>query len=131
MKQFQLIQPSLLLLCLFFFYSCQQQVSEITYDLDAQSISNQTRDSQRKIILQEAVDYTEEQSIKVFRGSVSDINASDTETIIIKVINDKNEVLDFKIDFLTSEKITSDMKLVVRYLEKEEGPRLVEIKRED
>ena len=131
MKQLQLLKQFSLLFCLVFFYSCQQQVSEITYDLDAQSITNQTRDMQRKVILQEIVDYTKQANVKTFNGFVSEMDALNPEKVTIKMMNKSDEELLFDVDFMTSEKMTTYMKLSVSYLEEESGIRVVEIKKED
>ena len=115
------------------FTGCQQQqVPEIFYDLDAESILNQTRAVQQQILYQAPVEMVIDKELQLFHGRVThlDTNTEDRKNpITVKVENDMEVVLDFEVSPEVADLMLLEMKLAVRYMRNNKKNTVVEIKK--
>lgn len=126
MKEFQL-----LVLCLFLLTACQQQqVPEITYDLDAKSLlAGQTRAVQRNILYQELEEPSKRNLTKSFAGTILDIKVLSDDNITLKLLGDNGSELIFNTDATLLSRIDQDMYLEVRYRMEAQEVHVLEIRK--
>lgn len=121
------------LLLFFVITGCQQQqVPEIFYDLDAQSITSQTRAMQQQILYQAPLEMVIDKELQLFHGSVTDLetNTQDSKSpTIIKVENDMEVTLEFEVNPEVAALMSLDMGLAVRYMRDRKKNTVVEIKK--
>lgn len=113
--------------------SCQQQqVPEVFYELDAQTIINQTRAMQENILYQAPLETFIDKELSVFYGRIVDLNLNkDNKTTLVDVSmkNDMEITLEFEVSAAVAELIKPDMELAVRYIRDKTNISVVEIKK--
>lgn len=110
----------------------QQQVPEIFYDLDAQSMANKTRAMQQQVLYQAPVDMVIDKELRLFHGEVTylDIDAQDENGFVkVKMENEMEVVLEFEVSLEVAALLELEMKLVVRYKEDQNKNTAIEIKK--
>ncbi|CAA6805252.1 MAG: Unknown protein [uncultured Aureispira sp.] len=110
----------------------QQQVPEIFYDLDAQSMANKTRAMQQQVLYQAPVDMVIDKELRLFHGEVTylDIDAQDENGYVkVKMENEMEVVLEFEVSLEVAVLLDLEMKLVVRYKEDQNKNTVIEIKK--
>lgn len=111
---------------------CQQQVPEIFYDLDAQSMSSKTRAVQQQILYQAPLSMVIDKELQLFHGKIVhlDRNTKDENSAVeIKVKNEMGVVLEFEISLEVAALMNLKMDLAVRYMRGEPKNEVVEIRK--
>lgn len=110
----------------------QQQVPEIFYDLDAQSMATKTRAMQQNILYKAPVDLLINKELKLFHGNLSylETNTENPKSQVeIKVKNDMGVILTFEVSPKVAALMHLKMELVVRYMRDEKKNTIIEIKK--
>ncbi|WMX14964.1 MULTISPECIES: hypothetical protein [unclassified Aureispira] len=120
-----------LLLLLFIITGCQQQqVPEVFYDLDAQSLINQTRAMQELILYQAPLETIIDKELQVFHGRVVNIDAPSSDSpAIVQIENEMEVILEFEVEQAVADLMTPEMHLAVRYMREQKKINVVEIKK--
>jgi hypothetical protein len=111
---------------------CQQQVPEIFYDLDAQSMSSKTRAVQQQILYQAPLSMVIDKELQLFHGKIVhlDRNTKDENSAVeIKVKNEMGVVLEFEVSLEVAALMNLKMDLAVRYMRGEPKNEVVEIRK--
>lgn len=120
----------LLLFTTLIFSACQQQVAEVSYDLDSKSILDQTRNSQKNILFQSSNSSANIDKILVFKGTVSKIDdVGSGQGGRLTLLNNTAEELLIEVDMSTQIKIALNMTLEIRYTVENGKKNLLEIKK--
>lgn len=110
----------------------QQQVPEIFYDLDAQSMSSQTRAIQQNILYRAPVDMLIDKELKIFHGNLTYLERpveEQNDKIEIKVKNDMGMILSFEVSPKVADLMDLEMALVIRYMRDENKNVVIEMKK--
>lgn len=110
----------------------QQQVPEVFYDLDAQSMTNKTRAIQQNILYKAPLDMVINKELKLFHGNLSylDSTAEDEDRQVeIKLKNDMGVILELEVSPQVAGLMHLEMELVVRYMRDEKKNTVIEIKK--
>lgn len=109
----------------------QQQVPEIFYDLDAQSMTSKTRAMQQNTLYKAPIDMLIDKEMKLFHGNLAYIDkqeGNNTE-VKVKVKNDMGVLLEFEVSPKVAELMELEMELVVRYMRNEKKNIVIELKK--
>jgi hypothetical protein len=110
----------------------QQQVPEIFYDLDAQSMASKTRAMEQQILYQAPFSMVIDKELQLFHGNVLSIDTSTEnkkKSAKIKVKNDMEVVLDFEVSPEVAALMHIEMEIAVRYMRDQKKNKVVEIKK--
>lgn len=110
----------------------QQQVPEIFYDLDAESILNETRAMQQQILYQAPLETVIDKELQLFHGMVTHLDAQTKDKkkpIIVKVKNEMEVILEFEVSPTIANLMELEMELMVRYMRNDKKNTVVEIKK--
>jgi len=110
----------------------QQQVPEIFYDLDAQSMANKTRAMQQQVLYEAPIDMVIDKELRLFHGNVTDLDLegeSENGLVKVKVKNDMEVELEFEVSLDVAILMDVDMELLVRYKRDKKTNTVIEIKK--
>lgn len=112
---------------------CQQQVPEIFYDLDAQSMSSKTRAVQQQQILYQApLSMVIDKELQLFHGAIIHLDRKTREensAVKIKVKSEMGVILEFEVSSEVAALMNLKMDLAVRYMRAETKHEVVEIRK--
>ena len=109
----------------------QQQVPEVFYDLDAQSMAGKTRAMQQDILYKAPLDMVINKELKLFHGNLNYLEETKEDKkspVEIKVENDMGVTLTFEISPKVAAFLDLEMELVVRYMREENKNIVIELK---
>lgn len=122
-----------LFLLLFTATSCQQQqVPEVFFELDAQTIINQTRAMQEMILYQVPLETVIDKELNVFYGRIIDLKLNKENNkapVKVSMENDMEVVLEFEVSSTVAELMEPEMELAVRYTRDKKKINVIEIKK--
>lgn len=109
--------------------ACQQQVSETTsYDLDAQSISEQTRALEHKYIYKAPDWFDQNPNTSLAEGNLTAIHLGGEHTLPAFTIEEvTGELQEFQVQKNILERLNTGMYVHIRYMEDDKGKKILEI----
>lgn len=121
------------LLILILITGCQQQqVPEIFYDLDAESMISKTRAMEQLVLYQAPLDLIINKEMQLFHGNIIYLETEiqdKNKPIKVRVENEMQVILEFEVTQEVAALMNLEMELAVRYMREPNKNSVVEIKK--